>query len=206
MFWPFSDSTPPQPSPRANRIIGWFIGIAVVASVVSWGYFAYKNIEAVKKEPVGKPIPAKVASVVQKVPLIQITPAAPVKVYAPAAKEKLKLPKEVQDDKSKYVLAASRVAPDDHPHTITTVIDQQTGESQTYDTREPLPWLAVDLHGSAGMYYGVKNGYPALRFEAHQNLLDIKAVTVGITATADQMVQGPIQADWFVGIGAAYRW
>ena len=198
------------PSPRANRIIGWGVSVVLVVCIacLGWGaYLRYADFKAHLSAPIiSKPVPAAAAAEVKDVPMVGITPAAPVKVYAPAAKEKLKLPKEVQDDKSKYVLAASRVAPDDHPHTITTVIDQQTGESQTYDTREPLPWLAVDMHGEAGLLYGVKNGYPAVRFEARQNLLDVKAVKIGIEATADQPTTGPLRADYFIGVGAWYQW
>lgn len=193
------------PSPRANRIIGWGV-VAVLAFcllVVAFGFFKTFSTQA---QPVSAPVVAKPAPAVAKVPTVEITPAAPVKVYAPAAKAKLKLPAEVQADQNKYVLTASHVAPDSRPHTVTTVIDQQTGDATTYDTAEPLPWLAVDLHGEAGLLYGVKNGYPAVRFEARQNLLDVKAIKIGIEATADQPTTGPLRADYFVGVGAKYTW
>lgn len=206
MFWPFSnDETPPSPSPRANRIIGLFVVIVLAACLLVVAFGMVKTF-ATKAQPISVPVVAKAAPAVANVPTVQITPAAPVKVYAPSAKAKLKLPEEVQADQNKYVLTASHIAPDAHPHTVTTVIDQQTGAATTYDTTDPLPWLAIDLHGEAGLLYGVKNGYPNVRMEVRQNLLDVKAVKIGIEATADQPTTGPLRADYFIGVGAWYRW
>lgn len=195
-----------KPSPAVEKAIE--IAVIVIAFLaLGWfvygAYHSYMDIKATI--PAQKAKPAAVATEIKSVPLVTITPPK-VKVYAPEAKSKMHIPEEIVQDAHKHVISTAHIQPSTRPQSIATVFDDQTGMSKDYVTQEPLPWLAVDLHGDAGMYYGMKNGYSAVRFEAHQNLLDVKAVTIGITASVDQMVQGPIQADWFVGVGAAYRW
>ena len=109
-------------------------------------------------------------------------------------------------DSHAHVAASSTIKPDDHPHTISTVIDDKTGEVTTYDTREPLPWLQVDNHGEAGVAYGIRDGQATVRLEVRQNLLDVKAVKLGVEASIDQPLSGSISPSYFVGVGLSYRW
>lgn len=129
-----------------------------------------------------------------------------VSVYASQAKIKLDLPKPIMDDQAEQVLASSQVKSDDHPQTITTTINTETGESQTFVRRDPLPWIAWDDHGDLGLYGGLKNGTPTARLEVQQGIFQVKAVHVGVVATVDQPIQGPLGADYFVGVGAWYKW
>lgn len=126
-----------------------------------------------------------------------------VKVYKPAVKRSLKLPESVTQDKDQHVIASSKTANDERQHTVTTVINQNTGEVQTFDRTEPLPWLSVNTKSEIGVYYGMKSGEPTVRIEGRQELLQIKAVHVGAIASAD-MVRG--NTDGFVGVGAWVRW
>lgn len=155
----------------------------------------------------GVSVPAKPAPEVKKTPK-QATPikAKTVKTYPAAVKNKLKLPDPVQLDPAEAVVAASQVQADDHPHTVTTTLNLDTGETETYVKRDPLPWLAWDYRGEAGISLGLKDGEPTTRLEARQNLFQVKAVHFGVTGSVDQALNGERDADWYLGIGAWYRW
>jgi len=84
------------------------------------------------------------------------------------------------------------------------VIDLDTGASQTYIRRDPLPWLAYSGKGAIGLYYGLKNGRQAVRVQAHQEIARIKRVSIAAIGSVDLEVGQP--PDAFVGVGAAYRW
>lgn len=125
----------------------------------------------------------------------------PLKVYKPESKKRLNLPKSLQDDTSKHVAASSTIKPDYHPHTVSTVIDDKTGEVTTYDTREPLPWFAVSSSRHYGAYIGALDGQQAIAVTARQEALHIKGVTVeGIAIGA--MSQSERMG--FVGIGISW--
>lgn len=158
---------------------------------------------------VGKTVIATPAPEVKAVPKVGVTIKAPVKVYQGGAilKKKIELPPEVAQDDNQQVIASGKIdAADDHPHTVTTVINTETGESQTYVRTDPLPWLAWDDRGSIGMYAGIKSGAPAVRLQARQGLFSVKAVHFGGIASIDQPMQGLSMPDYFIGIGAEYRW
>ena len=149
--------------------------------------------------PIGVSVPAKVAKEVKKAVKVTIKPKQ-IKVFRPSLKMDLNLPSEVQHNEAIHVVAAAKVPADEHPHTLTTTINETTGEAQSFDRREPLPWLGRDVHGELGIYYGVKDGKPDGRLSIEQKLIQIKAVHLGAQATLDQ------DGTWFAGIGAAYRW
>lgn len=149
------------------------------------------------------------APVLINTPLIDLALSSPVKVYSGGAttKQQLKLPATVVKDDSKQVISGTRIdAKDDHPKTVTTVIDADTGESTTYVTTEPLPWLAMDTRGGVGLYAGLKNGQQVARLQLRQDVLQIKNVHVGAIASIDQPITGAGQQDYFIGVGAEYRW
>ncbi|MEW6314155.1 MAG: hypothetical protein AB1513_08975, partial [Pseudomonadota bacterium] len=107
------------------------------------------------------------------------------------------------------VLESSQVPADDHPQTVTTVIDTETGETETYVKRDPLPWFAWDTHGEAGIYAGLARGSPALRLEARQGIFAVKALHAGVIASYDQLLApSPFapQGAGFVGVGVWMKW
>lgn len=163
---------------------------AVVAGLLIW------LVVKPEPQPVGVPMVAKPA--LQKVQ--KETISAKVSVYKPAAKKAVALPPEVKADPDKHVVAASRVVPDIHPHTVTTVLDSETGDVVTYDTKEPMPWLAPAYRGEAGIAYGIKNGVPMGRLFVRQSLIDVKRLTLGVEVTADQ------DGEVFAGVAVSYRW
>lgn len=182
------------------------LGLLIVALVlIGWAYYTINTPEL---PPVNVSIPATPAPEVKLVPKVSVAIKKPVKVYAGGAalKNGLRLPEFVVLDPTKEVIASSQVKSDDHPQTITTVINTDTGESETYVKRDPLPWLAWSDRGSVGMYAGVKNGEPTVRLQAHQELFTVKAIRFGAVASIDQPFSGPVGTDYFIGLGAEYRW
>jgi len=183
------------------------IGLGVIAVVAFSIWWHLKPAPA----EVGKTVIATPAPEVAHTPQKPVVIKNPVKVYAggPGLKNGLKLPPAVIADDNVEVLASSKVKADDHPHTITTTIDKETGESVTYDRTDPLPWLALDYHGEVGAYIGEKataQGIePALRIEAKQGLLQVKEIHIGAIASVDAPLSGGDPAA-FVGVGAWYRW
>lgn len=172
---------------RNNKIA---LLLLVVILAVTWTFWS-------------RPIPPASVPVIAKPALSKVqkeTITAKVSVYKPAAKKKLHLPKPVQDSPSKHVVDASRVNPDFHSHTITTVLDSETGDVTTYDTKEPLPWLAPGHMGGVGVFYGLKNGKPMGQLYAYHDLLQSKALFSGVRASLDQ--DGTNYAGGYV----EYRW
>lgn len=144
--------------------------------------------------------PAQPSPQVEAVPKQDIHPPI-VKVYTPKAKQKLQLPEEIQTDPNLYVLQSTRLPNDTHPATVTTLIDQTTGEVQTYVRREPLPWFAFEHSGEARIDVGVKSGTGTVgRLTVRQDLLQVKALHFGVIANLD--TDGTI----FAGGGVGYRW
>lgn len=144
---------------------------------------------------------------VQNVPKVGVQIQAPLKVYQGGAKlkQKIALPAEVVSDDRQHVIASSTVE-GDGPHTVTTVVNSQTGESQTFVRTDPLPWLAWDDHGAIGLQAGFRNGQQTVRLNARQGIISIKAVHLGLVADLSQSLTGPSRTDAFVGVGAEYRW
>jgi hypothetical protein len=187
-----------------KRISLEVIVLLAIAAVV---WLIVGNRQDTAKE--AQTVVAAPAPVLINTPLIDLALSAPAKVYAGGAKtkQKLKLPAEVVNDQSKQVISGTKINMfDDHPRTVTTVIDADTGESTTYVTKEPLPWLAIDTRGGIGMYAGLKNGQQVARLQVRQDLIQVKKLHVGALASVDQPLSGAGQQDYFIGIGAEYRW
>jgi len=157
--------------------------------------------------PSGNVEVAQPAQIVQDEPKVAVVIKQPVKVFkhSQAIKSDLQLPKTALDNVNEHVLAASAIEPSDHPKTIITTLNAETGDSQTYVKTEPLPWVTWDNRGSVGMYGGIKNGSAIMRLQARQDFLDVKAMRVGVTANVDQPISGT-GTDYFIGIGANYNW
>ena len=150
--------------------------------------------------PPGVHVESTPAPEVANVPTERVEIAPPIQVYKPAAKKKLKLPEPVQQDAAQHVIASSKTANDERQHTITTVIDANTGNATTYDRVDPLPWIAVNTKSEVGLYYGYRGGEQVVRLQGKQELLQVKALHLGAIATADS------DGETFVGAGLWARW
>lgn len=165
--------------------------IAILASL--WWYFTSSPA------PVDTWIEAKEAKQVKSVPKIEI--ALPkVKVYAPAAKQKLDLPTRIKADKAEHVITATRIEKDLRPQTITTLVNEQTGEVQTIVRREPLPWLAAEQTGELRFDVGYKDMRRIVRLSLREDLLQVKAFHAGLNFTLDS------DGKYFYGAGIGWKW
>lgn len=184
------------------------VGIARLA----WGIVAAFLLlwAAMRPEPgpVNVAAPAKPAKEVAKTPRVEAPVAfKSMKAYPKSVKPKLGLPADVQANDNKMVIEASKLPADNHAQTVTTVIDLETGETETFTRRDPLPWIAFNYTGDAGLYLGLKSGVPTLRLAARQSLLTVKVVHLGVSGTIDQPLWNPqIPAAVFVGGGAWGEW
>lgn len=159
------------------------------------------------RQPAPDSVIATPSKEVKNTPKVAVPVKKPVKVYSGGStlKKKLDLPADVVQDDAQQILASSKVN-GDQPHTITTVINTETGESQTFDRPDPLPWLAGDNHGRLGMYAIFKNGTPTISLQAQRGLFSIKAVHVGFVAGLDQPMSGDDRRlNSQIGVGAEYR-
>lgn len=127
-----------------------------------------------------------------------------IQAYSNAAKAKLPIPAAAREKTQLKAVAASRVAADDHPNTITTLVDADTGATTTYVNREPMPFMALDTASEAALYYGWRNGVGALRVDVRQALFTVKSVHVGIIGSLDQPRGGATGT--FLGVGVWVRW
>lgn len=147
--------------------------------------------------PVGETKIADEAKEVKGEPKTEIKPAK-VQAYQPKVKNKLGLPQAVQADAKAHVLSASKVRGDDHPHTITTVLNEQTGEVTTYDRRDPLPWFALGGQKAVAIGHGFKSGKEVSWVSARADLVQVKALrlqVVGMAFSDTQWVAGG-QIEW----------
>lgn len=164
--------------------------LVLVAGYILW---LFKPAPA----PIGEHAPAKVAPQVIDVPKVSITPAK-IKVYAPKAKANLKLPESMRMDTNIHVVESTWVPADDHPQTITTVINAETGETETLVRREPLPWLAFKKTGAIGLSYDAITSLRTLSIR--QDILQIKQLYLSgdIALRSDK--------EKMAGIRIEYRW
>lgn len=180
-----------------------FAEYLAVAVLTLGGAYLYAWLNKPVDIPPGVTVPAAPASEIKhETPTVTIKPPS-IKAYAPGVKGSLKLPAHVVSDDAKHVIASSKTANDERPHTVTTVVDSGTGEVTTYDRTDPLPWLAVNTKSEVGVFYGLKNGEQALRVEGRQELLQVKALHAGVVGTVDATRQG---VDGFIGAGVWARW
>jgi hypothetical protein len=148
--------------------------------LLGWGYHLYTQLP---KAPVGVSIPAAAAPEVNRLPMTAVIVKKPVQVYSGGkkTKEKLDLPNVIVMDVSQSVLASTKVQADDHSHTVTTVINTETGKSETFDRRDPLPWIAFTTKGDVMLSAGLNmSGDQVGMVQARQGILRIKAVTLGV--------------------------
>lgn len=190
------------------RSIAIIIVLIAIAATVLLKWFIHLQ-ESFQDVPVGIHVIATPSKQVADIPKHQApVKSGSVRVYEGQAKIELKLPDAIKQDPTKQVLESTKVSADYHDQIVTTIIDTETGDSQTFVRREPLPWLAWRDNGSAGIYTGIKNGQPTARLEVKQNIFSVKAVHFGAVATLDQSLNSSNSSsqDYFIGVGAEYRW
>jgi len=177
---------------RNNRVSLILLGIIVAMLAAAWSFWP----RATPKVGMSAPLPA--AREVKATPKIMWRTKY-VYVYPDRAKKKL-LPKPVADDPAKKLIATGKLDAEERPYTLSTVLDTQTGESQVYARPDPLPWIAPGRHGAFGVNYGPRNGRTGAEVYAWRDLLQVKALHVGVRASVDQ------HGDNFAGGYIEYRY
>jgi hypothetical protein len=183
-----------------TRVQGVALMVALVACFMALLWFSLPK-PAQAPEMASKQ--AQTAPQLAKVGTVSLT-TAKVKAYQPKAKATLGLPAKVVDNPDAHVLGATTVKPGIRPVTVSTVLDEETGDVTVYEKTEPLPWVALPHRGEVGITYGFKGGVdgikPNARLFVRQSLLDVKALRIGVEVTADQ------DGDAFAGASLSYRW
>lgn len=182
------------------------IGLIAAAFVVAGGVFAFQRYYSDPPAPtqaVATPIADTPA--LKKVKKVK-TPVKAIETYADEAKATLKLPPAVIADMEIKVIDATKVASSDHPQTVSTTLNVETGKVETYIKEEPLPWLAFNQRGQARIDTGYKlnrlTGVPqrASRLTVMHDFMQTKALSVGVSASVDT------DGSAFAGLGLSYRW
>jgi hypothetical protein len=157
-------------------------------------------------ERAGQTVTATAAAEVVNLPTV----AAPiaggaVQAYPDAVKKKLNLSKVVADNPKKKVVSASKVQASDRPHTVTTLIDTDTGRAETYVRADPLPAFALRSSGAFGVGAGIKRGGPVTEIYIRQDFLQVKAAVLTGRLFANQQLNGG-KPDAGAMINVEYRW
>ena len=173
--------------------------IEIIAALLAAFALWYEYVPA--QAPVGSIAPAVTAREVHGVPTVALAPTVPIQVYAPEAKKNLGLPAEVDADVTMHVLAADTVpCNDNHPQTIITLLDDNTGAVTNEVKSEPLPWLAAESSGAVGLYYGTrKDGVMVTRLSAREDVIEVREWHFGANGSLDS------DGQYFVGAGVSYR-
>lgn len=200
---------------RIQSLLAWAGGLGIVAGIVALAWtFGGISLLFHKSEPVGVSKPAEKSADVKRVPLVTVAAPKGVRVYQPEAKLKLNLPPTVIANKDEQVISTARVDNTVRPHTVTTTINTETGEAQSFVRADPYPWVALESRGEVGVSAGYKYRYdraaglasvtnstqPTVRIDARHDFLQIKAFHLGVIGTLDS------DRDLYFGARLSYKW
>ena len=166
--------------------------LAIVAAFIAVKLWRDNTITA----PVGVYSLAKVAPEMKSIPIIAIHPKT-VQVYAPIAVAKLKLPDSM---KNQVVVAANEVKATPRPQAIVTTLNPDTGEVTTIVRQDPYKWLQATQTGEVRLAYGYRGTEHIARLSVTEDLLQVKGINLGGTASLDH------DGQHFVGVSMSYRW
>ena len=163
--------------------------------------------EVAQIAPVNVQVPATPAPEVAKTEQVRKPlKATSVKAYPASVKNALKLPQTALDNPVLEVIASTQVPADKRKQTITSLLNTETGEVETYARRDPLPWIAAQPSGQAGLFYLQRQHGQVLQLSAQQSLVQIKGVHVGVKGSIEQPVTGPGETAWAAGVGVWVEW
>jgi len=121
-------------------------------------------------------VPATPAPVLDSIPTEQVPAPQTVKVYTKLAKKKLNLPVAIVADARQQVVTSTWVEPHRNPHTVTTVMNLDTGEFATFERKEPLPWMAKANETALAIGAVMKDSGATWRLKARRDLFQAKAL------------------------------
>jgi len=136
---------------------------------------------------------AKIAPELKLVPKELVT--IPVEVFKPEALTVLNLdvPK---DDK---VVDAVEVPSSLRPQEVVTVVEK-SGKVDTLLRAKDYPWLAAEQTGEVRADFGYFRGQQVVRFSVQEELVQVKALHLGVVGTVDTA------GNTFIGVGVGYKW
>ena len=179
---------------------------------IPWVLAATLALTAVAMKSCSTPYPvpsySTVATInpeVTKQPKVEVTldtPKKTIKVYPKSTQGKLKIPTEAINNANIHLTDSSVIKAQERDTEVNTVLDISTGETQTYVSPLPSPWFRLENRGSVTVDYGFKRNSsdPVGRLNIHQDLLQLKQIHLGISASAFT------DGDYFIGVGGSYRW
>lgn len=122
-------------------------------------------------------------------------------VHKLAAKKKLDLPPEIQNDTTQHVSSAVIIPSDERPQSVVTLFDTTTGQTRMLTQRLAYPWIAAEHRGQLWLGYGLADGGQRVgRIHLREDLLQISALHFGGQASLDS------GGRWFAGVGVGVRW
>lgn len=138
----------------------------------------------------------------EKIDVPITSPKATIKAYTSKGKAQLVLPPYVLNDSAKVVTDSSIVASTEKRQVVTQVLDSTSGETTTFITTAPDPWLSFENRGQVSVDVGYRRGNPepVSRVNYRQDLVQTKAIHWGVSASAYT------DGDYFLGVGGSYRW
>lgn len=191
------------------------ITLATIAAIAFAAWWAYEWFNSTKKSPVGVSTLLAEAPEIKHEEKTDAVMQKPPKVFKNrnVVMKKLALPSEVVADQNKEVAAASVIPPDGFArgHTISAVVDKESGETKIYDRPDALPWVRFRQDGFVWAGAGLLNGENAARVLVTQHLVSVKSLTISGMASVDQPMGASSIANnhglnTFVGVGVTIPW
>ena len=130
----------------------------------------------------------------------QVVAGTRVRALPPAAKQKLGMPQDVQNDPNKHVVDTAQFPITYQPFTAVATYDAQTDEVIITAKNDPLPWLAAESRWYARTGYGVKSRAGKVwQLAVGGNLIQTKALHMG--GSVELFTDG----DGYAGIHIEYQ-
>lgn len=190
-----------------KRSVWVLLIVLLLVNVGLAGYLWMQTNSNNQAAPVNVQVPATPAKEVAKAKTVsKPLKTTTVEVYPASVKGALKLPDTALDNPALDIVASTQVKADKRPQTITTLLNTETGEFKTYARRDPLPWIAAQPSGQAGLFYLQRQHGQVLQLSAQQSLVQVKGLHLGIKGSVEQPVSGPGETAWAAGVGVWMEW
>lgn len=140
--------------------------------------FSYKLFWP-RKAPVQGFIVAAPAEGMPEAPTESVTVTVPLRTYnKQVAAKKMNLPPEIVADPKKEILTTATVPASEGGYTAATVLDTETGVSQTIIKEIPRPWFALGGQTEVGVRAGIGTNGTAAVVYARQDVFRVGKVNV----------------------------
>lgn len=188
----------PQPNPK------WWLVILVGLVTVTSLYFLNRTISKDTSQPTAIEVAQVNPEVIKekKVEATLETPKKTIRVLPSTSKGLITLPKDVIGDTNRYVTASSLINSKEQRQVVTQVLDVTTGDTETFISEAPQPWVALENRGQLSVDYGYKSGNsnPVGRINLRQDVVQLKSLHLGVS------LSGYTDGDYFAGVGGGIRW